>query len=110
MLIIGGFFISFKRQREQKQVSSLLYRKKKRSSTRLYKGEILSFFSLNFDIFSLKMFNFFIFTEKKNIILQKKMPLKLSNNAAFASLKTHEKINASIMSKSLYMSNYILSL
>ena len=38
------------------------------------------------------------------------MPLKLLNNAAFASLKTHEKINASIMSKSLYMSNYILSL
>ena len=29
MLIIGGFFISFKRQREQKQVSSLFYRKKK---------------------------------------------------------------------------------
>ena len=38
------------------------------------------------------------------------MPLKWSNNAAFASLKTHEKISASIMSKSLYMSNYILSL
>ena len=49
MLIIGGFFISFKRQREQKQVSSLFYRNKKRSSTRLYKGEILSFFSLNFE-------------------------------------------------------------
>ena len=29
MLIIGGFFINFKRQREQKQVSSLFYRKKK---------------------------------------------------------------------------------
>ena len=37
------------------------------------------------------------------------MPLKLSNNAAFASLKTHEKINASIMYKSLYMSDCILS-
>ena len=83
MLIIGGFFINFKRQREQKQVNSLFYRKKKSSSTRLYRW---------------------------NIILQKKMPLKWSNNAAFASLKTHEKINASIMSKSLYMSNYILSL
>ena len=50
MLIIGGFFINFKRQREQKQVNSLFYRKKKkRSSTRLYKGEILSFFFLNFE-------------------------------------------------------------
>ena len=29
MLIIGGFFINFKRQREQKQVNSLFYRKKK---------------------------------------------------------------------------------
>ena len=28
MLIIGGFFINFKRQREQKQVNSLFYRKK----------------------------------------------------------------------------------
>ena len=69
MLIIGGFFINFKRQREQKQVNSLFYRKKKkRSSTRLYKGEILSFFFLEFrvsaDIFSLKMFKFFIFAEK----------------------------------------------
>ena len=29
MLIIGGFLINFKRQREQKQVNSLFYRKKK---------------------------------------------------------------------------------
>ena len=29
MLMIGGFFINFKRQREQKQVNSLFYRKKK---------------------------------------------------------------------------------
>ena len=36
MLIIGGFFINFKRQPEQKQVNSLFYRKKSRSSTRLY--------------------------------------------------------------------------